>query len=100
MRRQCGLMLQLLQQLVRPITSIFCYLFTYVLHSPIGFNNVLHFNALWIRITKIGISSSLRLYSQEEISHDVMVVTPPVIRQKTGGYHNDGVISVAVVTCA
>jgi len=45
-RRQCGLMLQLLQQLVRPITSIFCYLFTYVLHSPIGFNNVLHFNAL------------------------------------------------------
>jgi len=37
-------------------------------------------------------------HSQKKISHDVVVVTPPVIRQITSSYHNDGVVSVAVVT--
>jgi len=79
-RRDAALCYNYCSNLLGLLLVFFCYLVTYVLHSPIGFNNVLHFNALWIRITKMGISSSLRLYSQEEISHDVMVVTPPVIR--------------------
>ena len=41
--------------------------------------------------------ASKLVHSQKKISHDVVVVTPPVVRQVTGCYRNDRVVSVAVV---